>query len=187
VIRAAVVFVLLLVAVPARADELLDGPYPFLRDNELSLHGGLGAGFGDTFGGVKTTLDYGYRLQGGLWLDLDLGLLSGWCRTQAAGCAGRGDSAEVLAGVKWKLRMNVPVVPYAKLLAGVAYQFPAAQRSAAGVMLRGGFGATYFIYEWLGLGAEVTMAAGHAGYATGTTLSRALGSLDVTLGAELQF
>jgi hypothetical protein len=187
VVRAALVCVLLLASTPARADELLAGPYPFLRENELSLHGGYGAGFGDTFGGVKTTIDYGYRLQGGWWLDLDLGLLSGRCPADAAGCSRKGDSAEVLAGAKWKLRMNVPVVPYAKLLGGLAYQFPTAARSASGVMVRGGVGATYFLYEWLGLGAEVTVAAGHAGYADGTTLSRALGALDLTLGAELQF
>jgi hypothetical protein len=178
-----------LLAGQARAEDLLAGPYPFLRDNELSVHGGYGAGFGDTFGGPKVVVDYGYKLQHGLWLDLDFGFLSGVCQSRRddPACARTGDSAEVLAGIKWKLRMNVPVVPYAKLLAGVGFQFPDSARSAAGPLVRGGVGATYFLYEWIGVGAEVTAATGHAGYPDGSTLSRALGGLDVTLGAELQF
>ena len=39
----------------------------------------------------------------------------------------------------------------------------------------------------IGLGAEVTMSLGRASYEEGSTLSRALGGLDATLGAELQF
>src|SRR5205814_7294237 len=115
--------------------------------------------------------------------------LSGVCRPRIEnpGCARKGDSAEVLAGIKWKVRMNVPVVPYAKLQGGFGYQFPDGARSAWGPLVRGGLGASYFLYEWLGVGAEVTMSAGHAGYPDGSTLSRALGGLDATLGAELQF
>jgi hypothetical protein len=179
---------LVLNAAPARAENLLEGPYPFLHDNELSLHGGFAAGFGDTFGGAKAIVDYGYKLDRGFWLDLDLGFLSGACGARAGDlCARSGDSVEVLAGLKWKLQMNVPVVPYAKLVAGLGYQFPSGGRSAAGPMVRSGIGATYFFYQWIGVGAEVTVAAGHAGYEGSGTLSRALGALDVTLGAELQF
>ena len=180
---------LALAAGPAHAENLLEGPYPFLRDNELSIHGGYGAGFGDTFGGPKAFVDYGYKLNRGFWLDLDVGFLSGVCRPRVDNpdCVRTGDTAEVLVGIKWKLRMNVPVVPYAKLVGGLAYQFPDAVRSAAGPMLRAGLGATYFFYEWIGVGAEVTASAGRAGYQDGATLSRALGGLDATLGAEVQF
>jgi hypothetical protein len=180
---------LVLAGGPARAENMLDGPYPFRLDNELSIHGGYGAGFGDTFGGPKAILDYGYKLNRGVWLDLDLGLLSGLCRPRVdnAACVRAGDTAEVLIGIKWKLRMNVPVVPYAKLLGGLAYQFPNSARSAAGPLLRAGVGAKYFFYEWIGVGGEVTVSAGRAGYQDGATLSRALGGLDATLGAEVQF
>jgi len=180
----------LLVSGPiARADNLLRGPFPFRHDNELSVHGGYGAGFGDTFAGPKALVDYGYKLQGGLWLDVELGFLSGVCQPDAddPACARKGNSAEVLAGVKWKLRMNVPVVPYAKVVGGLAYQFPDGVRSAVGPLVRVGVGAKYFFYEWLGIGGEVTASAGRAGYQDDAELSQALNGLDVTLGAELQF
>jgi hypothetical protein len=173
----------------ARAENLLEGPFPFARDNELSVHGGWAAGFGDTFAGPKAVVDYGYKLERGIWLDLGVGFLSGTCRarTDDPVCARKGDSAEVLAGIKWKLRMNVPVVPYAKVQGGLGYQFPDSGRSAWGPLVRGGVGATYFLYEWIGVGAEVTMSLGHASYEDASTLSRALGGLDATLGVELQF
>ena len=174
---------------PARAEELLRGPYPFLRDNELSLHGGYAAGFGDTFAGPKAVVDYGYKLNRGIWLDLDLGLLSGQCRPRldSPACVRKGNSAEVLVGIKWKLRMNVPVVPYAKVLGGLGYQFPDSARSAAGPVVRAGVGAKYFFYEWIGVGGEITAAAGHAGYQDGSGLGRTLGALDFTLGVEAAF
>lgn len=174
---------------PARAEHLLRGPYPFLRDNELSLHGGYGAGFGDTFGGPKAIVDYGYKLDRGVWLDLNLGFLSGVCRPRidSPECVRKGNTYEVLGGIKWKLRMNVPVVPYAKVLAGLGYQFPDSARSALGPVVRAGLGAKYFIYEWIGVGGEVTASTGRASYQEGATLSRTLGSLDATLGVEVAF
>ena len=54
----------------ALADEFLRGPHPFLRDNELSIHGGLAVQAGDSLSGAKTTLDYGFKIDGGLWLNL---------------------------------------------------------------------------------------------------------------------
>jgi hypothetical protein len=174
---------------PVRAENLMEGPHPFLRDNELSLHGGYAAGFGDTFAGPKLVVDYGYKLDRGIWLDLGVGFMTGVCRPAVGdpACARKGNSAEVLAGIKWKLRMNVPVVPYAKLQAGLGYQFPESARNAWGPMLRGGLGGKYFLYEWFGVGAEITASVGRAGYEDGSTLSRALGGLDLTLGAEVQF
>jgi hypothetical protein len=181
--------VLVSLAGPARADNLLRGPYPFLRDNELSVHGGYAAGFGDTFAGPKATVDYGYKLSGGWWLDIGGGFLSGLCQQHAgaAPCAGEGDSAEVLAGIKWKLRMNVPVVPYAKLVAGLTYLFPDGARSGIGPIARAGVGAHYFFYQWIGVGLEVTCSLGHAGYQDAVGLSRTLGGLDAIAGAELAF
>jgi len=176
-------------ASPARGDDLLRGPHPFLRDNELALHGGLGVGFGDTFAGPKGTVEYGYRLNGGLWLDLGVGFLSGSCRPRAGApeCARKGDTVEVLGGLKYKLRMNVPVVPYAKLLAGLAYLFPDDTTSAVGFAARAGAGAKYFPYHWIGVGAEVTFGFGRAGYADRAPLARALAALDLLAGVELHF
>lgn len=174
---------------PAWAQELLRGPHPFLRDNELSVHGGYTLGIGDTFGGPKAALDYGYRIDGGLWLDLGLSLVAGICRPRVgeAGCARDGDQVEVLAGIKYKLRMNVPVVPYGKLQAGPAYLFPDESRSAFGFVLRGGIGAKYFPYDWIGVGPELTFGVGHAGYEADGPLARTLAGADLLLGAELQF
>jgi hypothetical protein len=187
--RLSLIAVLVLSAGAARADNLLRGPVPFTYENELSFHGAWGAPFGDTFGGPKATVDYGYKIDGGLWLDLGFGFLSGRCRPHAENdvCARKGDAAEVLGGIKWKLRMNVPVVPYAKAVAGFAYLFPDGSRSALGPIVRGGLGAKYFLYEWLGLGLELTASLGHAGYQDGAGLDRTLGGVDVALGAELQF
>jgi hypothetical protein len=180
---------LALAAGQARAENLLEGPFPFARDNELSIHGGYGAGFGDTFAGPKVVVDYGYKLDRGIWLDLGVGFLSGTCRPRMDDptCVRNGNSAEVLGGIKWKLRMNVPVVPYAKLQGGLSYQFPDSARSAWGPLVRAGVGAKYFFYEWIGVGGEVTASVGRASYEQVSTLSKALAGLDATLGAELQF
>ena len=86
-------------AASAHAQTLLEGPFPFARDNELSIHGGYAAGFGDTFAGPKAIVDYGYKLDRGVWLDLGVGF-SGRCRPRmdSPACVRKGDSAEVLAG-----------------------------------------------------------------------------------------
>ena len=51
----------------ARAEEtqnLLHGPHPFLKDNELSVHALIGEGQGDALSGAKLELGYGYKLTG---------------------------------------------------------------------------------------------------------------------------
>ena len=50
----------------ARAEEnLLHGPHPFLKDNELSVHALVGEGQGDALSGAKLELGYGYKLTPG--------------------------------------------------------------------------------------------------------------------------
>src|SRR4051794_39001394 len=69
-------------ALPARAraeENILRGPHPFLKDNELSAHVLLAAGLGDTPSGTKVALDYGYKARGPLWVDLQLNLQHGTC------------------------------------------------------------------------------------------------------------
>ena len=69
----------------ARADEnqnLLHGPHPFLKDNELSVHALIGEGLGDASSGAKLALDYGYKLTGGadpFWLNLLLNFEHSGC------------------------------------------------------------------------------------------------------------
>jgi hypothetical protein len=134
-------------------------------------------------------VDYVYRLDGGFWLDVGLELLSGTCRPRLSTdeCGRKGDQADVLAGFKYKLRMNVPVVPYAKAQVGLAYLFPDETKDAVGFVARAGVGGAYFFYDWLGVGAEVLFGVGHAGYVAGAPLARMLGTADFMLGVELQF
>ena len=61
----------------ARRRQLLRGPHPFLKDNELSAHLLLAEGLGDSWSGTKLGIDYGYRLSGPLWLNLQLNIQKG--------------------------------------------------------------------------------------------------------------
>jgi len=176
----------------ARAEEaLLRGPYPFRNQNELGVRGGFALGLGDTPGGTQAIVDYGYRLDGGLWLNLEGGFLSGRCGgglTFGRTCGVRtGNVADVLGGIKWKLAMDVPLVPYGKIAAGLFYLFPDEGKSGMGVGLRGGIGATYFLYEWLGVSLEAQIAAGRVSRDAADDVSPALGTIGLTLGAELAF
>src|SRR5215475_11992564 len=79
--------VALLGATPARADDnLLRGPHPFLKDNELSAHLLLAEGLGDSWSGTKLGLDYGYRLSGPAWLNLQINIQKGTCTGAPGQC-----------------------------------------------------------------------------------------------------
>ncbi len=169
----------LFVASRARAegDELLRGPFPFLNENELSVHAGYAVGLGQAPSGTRAQVDYGLALQRGPWVDIQMGMVAGHC---AGDCGAEGGkSVDVLAGLKWKFQTSVPVVPYGKLAVGPVFLFPDDASNTAGFLVRGAVGAHYFFNHWLGLGAEISGATGYA--------SGALGSLDFTLGAEFQF
>src|SRR5262249_31608465 len=121
----------LLAAAPAHAQQqqqqqenLLRGPHPFLRDNELSAHVLLAAGAGDSWSGTKVGFDYGYRLSGPIWLDLQLNVLKGSCSLTPGACARSGSAWETLAGGKWKFTTESPFVPYVKAATGLIYLFP---------------------------------------------------------------
>jgi hypothetical protein len=169
-------------------EELLRGPHPFLKDDELAVHAGYGAGLGDNIRGLRMQGDYLNRLAQTLWLDIQMGVVSGSCRTSQVVCSnGSGNAVDILGGVAWKFQTNLPVVPYAKLVVGPTFLFPDNTRSAAGMLVRGGFGAHYFLYDWFGVGAEFTGAWGVAFFAADSHRTGALGSVDANVGVALQF
>jgi hypothetical protein len=171
---------------PARADDnMLRGPHPFLKDNELSAHVLLVAGGDNTPGGTKIATDYGYKLGGPAWLDLQLNYQHAACHAQGGGSdcdAPAGSIFETLVGVKLKWPTAIPVVPFVKAGVGLAYAFPNAASNGFGPVARVGGGANYFFFDWLGLGAELGASAGHLSTASGSyTL------LDFGGGLEFQF
>ena len=76
---------------PARADEnLLRGPHPFRRDNQVSAHVLMASGRADTMSGTKLAFDYDYKLTGGwspLWLDLAVNAQHGACSSAPSASA----------------------------------------------------------------------------------------------------
>lgn len=176
----------------ARADEpFLRGPHPFLKDNELSLTGGYAVANG--FHGVHAALTYGYQAAGSLWFDVRVdwvdaaGGAPARLTPSCTSCAGVDTFADVMAGLEYRLRTDIPVVPYGAVLAGPAYLFNHNASGAIGVGLRGAIGARYFLYDWLGFGAEIGALLGGAAVDKSSGLSSNLALLDFGVGAEAQF
>jgi len=184
-------------AAPAGADEapFLRGPHPFLAENEVSLQ--TGYGMANYFSGVRASAGYGFQAAGSLWLDLHVDLVDAQrgpelvgpkCAMGSGGpCAAVDLYTDVLAGLKYKLRMNVPVIPYAGLVAGPIFLFNSGAEGAFGLAARASVGARYFLYDWLGFGLELGALFGGAWVAEGTGLESDLRILDLGLGAEVQF
>lgn len=166
-------------------ENMLRGPHPFRKDNELSAHMLLSAGGDNTPNGGKLALDYGYKLQGPVWLNLQLSSQRAACRSQSGvgTCAGpAGTVYETLAGVKLKWPTAIPIVPFVKAAAGLAFSFPDGLSNGWGLAGRVGGGANYFFFDWLGLGIEVGFSAGYL-----TTAKPAYSVFDVGGGLEFQF
>jgi hypothetical protein len=178
-----------LTAASAQAEEeLLRGPHPFIKDNELKVHAGYSAGLGDNVRGLRVQGDYLNRLAQTLWLDIQMGVVSGRCRVNQAVCSsGSGNGVDILGGAAWKFQTNLPIVPYAKVAIGPIFLFPDNTRSAGGILVRGGVGAHYFLYDWFGVGAEITSAWGVAFFAADSHRTGSLGSVDINLGVAVQF
>jgi hypothetical protein len=169
-------------------EELLRGPHPFIKDNELVVHAGYSAGLGDNMRGLRVQGDYLNRLAQTLWLDIQMGVVSGSCHTNQTVCTnGSGNGVDILGGAAWKFQTNLPLVPYAKVAMGPIFLFPDNTRSAWGLLVRGGFGAHYFLYDWFGVGAEFTGAWGVAFFDADSHRTGSLGSVDINLGVALQF
>lgn len=178
-----------------RADEnLLHGPHPFLRDNQLSLHILIAEGMGDTLSGAKLALDYGYKLTDSvvapLWLNLQVNYTHAGCNAAAAsGVCGTdsGDVVETLAGARWTFATPIPLVPFLESAAGLLFGFPNGASDAVGVGVRVVGGANYFFFDWLGLGAQVGFSVGHIGYDATFMGSHNYAVLDFGGGLEFQF
>jgi hypothetical protein len=181
----------------ARAEEnqnLLHGPHPFLKDNELSVHALIGEGQGDALSGAKLELGYGYKLTGGaapFWLNLLLSFEHSGCNPATGGtdaCAGvTGDIVETMAGVKWKFATPVPVVPYLQGNAGLVFAFPNGATDALGLAIRAAGGANYFFFDWLGLGIQVGFSVGRIDYDATYHGSHTYSVVDFGGGVEFQF
>jgi hypothetical protein len=188
------VLVLLALAAPATAvaEPILQGPYPFLKENELSLQTGWGVG--NDFQGVHGGVSYAYQVAGSLWFDLRIGLVNGpatpvgtpMC-TSTMPCAGVDTYADVLAGIKYKLRTSIPLVPYGAVAVGPLFLFDRGASGAVGFAARGSLGATYFLYEWLGFTLELAATLGGASVPEVAGLEGGLRFLDLGAGVELQF
>jgi len=184
---------LLALSSAARADEnLLHGPHPFLKDNELSIHVLVAEGRSDSLSGAKLGLDYGYKLgarAAPTWLNLEINVEHGSCNpTDNALCGSNtGDVVETMAGVKWKFATPIPLVPYLKAAGGLVFAFPNGASDAPGLAVRGAGGANYFFFDWLGLGAEVGVSVGRIDYDATFTGSHAYSVFDFGGGLEFQF
>jgi hypothetical protein len=178
----------------AHADEnLLRGPYPFRRDNQVSAHVLIASGRADTMSGTKLAFDYNYKLTGGwipLWLDLGVNAQHGACN-QAQGAAscdqGTGDVFETLAGVRWMFATPMPLVPFVGASGGLAFAFPNGASAASGVMIRAVGGANYFFFDWLGLGGQVGYSLGSLNYDSTFMGSHTYAVLDLGGGLIFQF
>jgi hypothetical protein len=179
---------------PARAEEnLLHGPHPFLKDNELSVHILVAEGANDSLSGAKLALDYGYKLGAGsapTWLNLEINVEHGGCGPMPGnGVCGSntGDVVETLAGAKWKFATPLPLVPYVKAAAGLVFAFPNGASDAPGFAVRAAGGVNYFFFDWLGLGVEVGVSLGRIDYDATFPGSHTYSILDLGGGLEFQF
>jgi hypothetical protein len=181
----------------ARAQEnqnLLHGPHPFLKDNELSVHALVGEGQGDALSGAKLELAYGYKLTAGpapFWLNLLISFEHSGCNPATGGtddCAGvTGDIVETMAGMKWKFATPIPLVPYLQGNAGLVFAFPNGATDALGLAIRAAGGANYFFFDWLGLGIQVGFSAGRIDYDGTFHGSHTYSVVDFGGGVEFQF
>ena len=188
--------ILAAVATPARADEnLLHGPHPFLRDNQLSVHVLIAEGLSDTLSGAKLGFDYGYKatdsVTAPVWLDLQINYAHAGCNSSTASLSvcgnNTGDIIETLAGARWTFATPIPLVPYLKGAAGLLFAFPNGASDSVGLAVRAAGGANYFFFDWLGLGAEVGFSVGRIDYDRTFVGSHNYAVLDFGGGLEFQF
>jgi hypothetical protein len=171
---------------------LLRGPHPFRSENVLT--GSAGYGVANQFHGLRAGVGFGYELAGSLWFDLHLDVIDAESGNAAerifppCTTCGKVDTfASVLGGLAYRLRANVPVIPYAALTAGPIYLFNRNARGAIGMAVRSSVGARYYLYEWLGFGLELAGLVGSAALDESAGMSTTVAIFDLGLSAEFQF
>jgi hypothetical protein len=178
----------LALARPANSAELMRGPHPFLKENQMDVSGGVASAAGAAIGGLRVQAGYGYQLVGSLWLGMHIGIVDGTdAPIDDAPCASCGRTFDVMAGLAYRLQTNLPIVPYGKLDGGFLFVFPDGYTSRAGVGVRPAVGARYFLFDWLGFGLELGGVVGLVGRDDVRGRGAGFGSLDATLGVEWQF
>jgi hypothetical protein len=171
--------------------QLLRGPYPFALDNDLTLDGGYAKANG--WGGARASVAYGYSLAGSLWLALQVDTVSATSVSSPApapNCTRCGEVSnyfDVLAGLKYKLRTPIPLVPYAAVVMGPVFLFHERARGAMGIAVRSAVGARYFLYEWFGVGMELGLMLGAAAVDEAAGLDSQVRMVDINLGAQVHF
>jgi len=141
----------------------------------------MAAGFTEpSNGGFRLNLEWSYQLARLFWFDVIGGVsLGGACtvleeeivggvtRVTNSRCnAFSGVGIDLLAGIQMKfvnIRLwKVPVVPFARVAAGVAFIVADTPNDGAAVVLRLGGGARYYFTNWFSLGAELAFTLGPA-------------------------
>lgn len=167
---------------------VLRGPHPFLKPNALALTGGYATATGGTMGGLLLKGAYEYELLGSFWLNLQMAFVDGSDEpADTRRCTSCGRAASSMAGLTYRLRMDVPVVLSGTLAGGFVFVFPDSAPSAMGLAVRPSVAARYFVYDWLGFGVELGSTLGFASHDADAGLSRGLGTLEALMGAEVQF
>jgi hypothetical protein len=172
----------------AWADEaVLAGPHPSRKENAVNVQFLVGTGLGDSFSGRGVGIGYGYMLHGPLWLDLQINVRASACGPLPACAGSTGDDAELMAGVAWRVRTDIPVVPYLRGAAGLLYLYPNGAANAVGLGARAGAGLRYYVFDWLGFGVEAALSLGHGYFAADYRGGRTYAVLDMAIGVEFQF
>jgi hypothetical protein len=186
----------LLAAGPAPDDEnLLRGPHPFRRENQVSAHVLYASGRADTMSGTKLAFDYNFKLTSGggwspLWLDLAVNAQHGACSSAPSASACQpdtGDTYETLGGVRWMFVTPLPLVPYVGAAAGFVFAFPNGANAASGLAFRAVGGANYFFFDGLGVGGQVGYSLGGLSYDSTFKGSHTYAVLDFGGGVIFQF
>lgn len=188
-VAAGVVVTLALACPPAAraGDMVLQGPHPGLKENAVSVQFLYGSGLADSFSGRGLGVAYGLMLQGPLWLDLQMNFRASACGPFQSCDTYRGSALEIMPGISWRFRTDIPVVPIVRGAAGLVYLYPDGSKSAFGLAARGGIGLKYYVYDWLGFGIEAALSLGHGYFAQGYGGGRTYAIGDLAAGVEFQF
>jgi hypothetical protein len=200
----AISLLLLSTAVHAQTGIQKSGPESFPGKNELSAHVGYQAGFAGQFAnpsGFKLFMEYGRRFTDLVWLNIQLnpifgfGAPSGICYDNfgnGVSCAGGpyygGWGIEAAAGIKLKIKTNIPLVVEVPLTVGVVGMVNrTCGDNGAAVAFRPGVSVKYFLKRNIAIGGGANFAFGpgfHEASVCSAGYTDFYGAFDFQLGAE---